>query len=169
MKHSNRRLAYSVILFLAAFVSVSTLLYAAGEHTKNEQLTHDAWRFLGAKDYDSTIRTAEECVILFQDQAVSQQNELAQQKMAVPLGKVTREEKESIFQRGLLNDVATCWFILGKAQAAVGDKEKAEKAFTKAKKLTYARCWDPKKDEFWAPSDGAKLELKKLGGESLYD
>ena len=65
--------------------------------------------------------------------------------------------------------MATCWYILGKAHAENGNKELAEKAYKKTMLLTYARCYDPSNDSFWAPSDAATVEIKKLSGKSIYD
>lgn len=160
----------TIVAILSTIATIGIIAYATGESFKNEQLTREAWRSLNAKDFEGTIKIAEECVTLFHEEALQEQKSLEEKHVPVPpKGKVTKNEKERIFSRGLLNDVATCWFILGKAHAGKSNKEKAEKAFNKALLFPYGRCFDPSNNSFWAPSDGAQVELKKLSGKSIYD
>lgn len=160
----------TLIAILGTLVSISAITYAIGGSFKNEQLTREAWKSLDAKNFDAAIKNAEECVALFQDEAIKEQKDLQDKGApAPPKGKVAKDEKEKIFNRGLLNDVATCWFILGKAHTEKGDKVKAEKAFSKTLLFPYARCYDPPNDSFWAPNDGAQVELRKISGKSIYD
>ena len=168
-KGRKMRFFVTVVAVIATLMSIGALVYATGGAFKNEQLTREAWRLLDAKDYEATITIAEECVTLFHEDALQEQKSLEQKGAFVPKGQVSKEEKEKIFKRGLLNDVATCWFILGKAHAGKGNKEKAEKAFNKALLFSYARCYDPSNSSFWVPGDGARVELKNLGGKSIYD
>jgi tetratricopeptide (TPR) repeat protein len=162
--------AITIIAILATIASIGAITYATSGSFKNEQLTREAWKLLDAKNYDGAIKKAEECVALFQDEALKEQKSLdVKGAPPPPKGKVSKNEKGMIFSRGLLNDVATCWFILGKAHTEKGDKEKAIKAFKKALLFPFARCYDPSNDFFWAPSDGAKVELKRLSGTSIYD
>jgi hypothetical protein len=166
-KKMNKAIVATAIIVTLA--SIGIVAYASGGAFKNEQLTREAWRSLEAKDYAITISKAEECITLFEDAALKEQNALEKEGVFVPIGKVNKDEKERIFKRGLLNDVATIWFILGKAHAGNGNKELAEKAFKKTLLFPHGRCYDPSNDSFWAPSDGAKVELKKLSGKSIYD
>lgn len=169
-KRGKMKTIITIVAILATIASIGIIAYATGGAFKNEQLTREAWRSLDAKDYEATIKTAEECVTLFHEEALQEQKLLEEKGVPVPpKGKVTKTEKKEIFRRGLLNDVATCWFILGKAHAGKGDKEKARKAFKKALLFPYGRCFDPSNNSFWAPSDGAKVELRKLSGKSIYD
>ncbi len=158
------------IVIVALLTSVGLITYAKGAF-KNEELTREAWKALDDKNYPLVIVKAERCVTLFHEAALAEQNKLEREKMLQPLkGRVTDIAiKKQIFKRGLLNDVSTCWFILGKAHASDGDIEKAIKSFKKAMLFTYGRCYDSKNDTFWAPSDGAKAELQILMGKSIYD
>jgi len=140
-KVSKMRTIITGLAILATVVSLAGILYAISGAFRNEQLTREAWRYLEAKDYNATIEKAEECVTLFHDEALVEQKSLRQNGgTPPPKGRVGKVEKEKIFKRGILNDVATCWFILGKAHAGKGDKEKAKKAFQKAMLLPDARC-----------------------------
>ncbi|MCP4987489.1 MAG: tetratricopeptide repeat protein [Colwellia sp.] len=168
-KGKKMKTTITIAAVIATMVSIVAIVYATGDTFKNEQLTRESWRSLEANNYEDTIVKAEECVTLFHDEALLEQQLLEKEGATVPKGRVVKEEKEKIFKKGLLNDVATCWFILGKAHAAKGNKELAEKAFKKALLFSYARCYDPSDDSFWAPSDVAKVELKKLSGKSIYD
>lgn len=71
------------------------------------------------------------------------------------------QDKQKIFANGLLNDVATCYFIKGKAAEKLVRKDDAKRAYEEAKKLTYARAWDPQ-GWFWSPSEGASDRLDAL-------
>lgn len=169
-KQKKMKTVITTIAILATLAAIFAIAYATGDSFKNEQLTREAWRALDAKKIEITIEKAEGCVTLFHDEALEEQKVLENNGAQVPpKGKVSKKEKEEIFSRGLLNDVATCWFILGKAHSEKGDKEKAEKAFNKVLLFPYARCYDPSNDSFWAPSDGATVELKKLSDKSIYD
>jgi tetratricopeptide (TPR) repeat protein len=169
-RQQKKKLIITIIAALATMTAIGAIAYATGGSFKNEQLTREAWILLEAKNFDAAIKKAEECVTLFHEEALKEQKSLEiKGDAAPPKGRVGRNEKETIFRRGLLNDVATCWFILGKAHTEKGEREKAIKSFSKVLLLPYARCYDPSNDSFWAPSDGARVELKKLSGKSIYD
>jgi hypothetical protein len=71
-------------------------------------------------------------------------------------------EKEKVFANWALNDVGTCYFILGSALEKSGDKKGAAEAYKYlTEKLPFAECWDTK-GWFWKPADAAKGKLKAL-------
>jgi hypothetical protein len=61
-----------------------------------------------------------------------------------------------ILERGLLNDVGTCWFIKGRSLEKLERRQEAIQAYRRAERYTYARTYDPSWDGFWSPSQGAK-------------
>ncbi len=79
----------------------------------------------------------------------------------VPTGAVNDEEKKRIDSHGLLNDVGACYFIKGQAAEKLGRKDEAKQAYGEAKKLTYARVWDPK-GWYWSTAEGATERLNAL-------
>ena len=123
---------------------------------KNVVLTTAAWRAFNAKDYPQAIAKAQECIDEFRGSADREQAELEKQKVPSPAkGKVTEVEKQAIFARGLLNDVGTCYFIIGRSAEYLDRKDLSREAYTHAARYTYARTWDPG-GWFWSPAEAAK-------------
>ena len=80
---------------------------------------------------------------------------------------VNTQDKEKVFANWALNDVGTCYFILGQVLEKSGDKKGAVEAYKKlTEKLPAAQCWDPK-GWFWKPADAAKGKLKALEFEAV--
>lgn len=77
-----------------------------------------------------------------------------------PLGQVPPEQRSRIFARGVLNDVAACYFTMAQALQAEGRTADAHQAYLEASKLTYARVWDPRQEIFWSPADAALGQLR---------
>jgi tetratricopeptide (TPR) repeat protein len=128
----------------------------------NVQLTNQAWDAFNKGDYERAITYAEKCITEFLGAAGRKQLQLVNDKAPLPpTGSVSKEEKKSIFANGLLNDVATCFYIKGRSAEALGHKDEAIKAYQAAAKYTYARCWDPK-GWFWSPSEGSLDRLSVL-------
>jgi hypothetical protein len=151
-----------VILVVISAAMFSVRFLTAEDQPLNVQLTTAAWRALDAHHYDAAISSAEECVTRFQHSADRQQAELEQNRTeAPPVGAVSEQEKLVLFSRGLLNDVATCFFIKGEAAQKLGRIGAAIDAYQAASKYTYARTWDPR-GWFWSPSDEARARIHRL-------
>jgi hypothetical protein len=132
--------------------------------TQNTELTNKAWDAFNKGDYDSAIGLADKCINEFLGRAMREQEDLEAKKSPLPpTGPVPDQEKQAIFARGLLNDVATCMYIKGRSLEAKGRKEEAAKVYKATAKFTYARCWDPKGGAFWSPAEGALDRLRTLG------
>jgi tetratricopeptide (TPR) repeat protein len=128
----------------------------------NTQLTDYAWNAYDKGNYEEAISYAQECIDQFMSNAEKKQLQLEKENaMLPPTGTVTEQEKQNIYALGLLNDVATCYFIKGKCEEAIGYKEDAIKSYSAASKYTYARCWDPK-GWFWSPSEAALDRLNVI-------
>jgi hypothetical protein len=72
------------------------------------------------------------------------------------------------FDRWAVNDVATAYFVKGRAAEYLLKKQKnqkykqiAQEAYQSAMKFTYARCWDPQ-GWFWSPAEAAGERLPLL-------
>ncbi len=129
---------------------------------KNEELTTDAWKHYNEGNYSLAIEKAKECIIEYQQTAKDEQQELLNNSIPEPpVGKVVEKEKQNIFKRGLLNDVATCWYIIGISDVKLHNK-KAIDAFKKVLDYPYARTYDPGWDGFWSPSEKAKEYIKSI-------
>jgi hypothetical protein len=153
----------SGIFFGRLTTTVSSDATAVVSSPLNVRLTTAAWEFFNKKDYRSAIAKAQECIIEFQGSANREQAELKGQSAPVPpTGKVSDEEKTVIFQRGLLNDVATCFFIQGRAAESLGLIEDAKRAYHQAETYPYARTWDSGGQFFWSPAQAATDRLSLL-------
>ncbi|MDA1314235.1 MAG: hypothetical protein O2968_12925 [Acidobacteria bacterium] len=169
----HRTRAFSLLgVAIAAFIGTAMIVLTdwgsptAGAASKNEELTSDAWNAFNAKDYKRAIEIADEVLGNFTLQAERDQRELETSGAPNPSTGKPRsgEEKQRTLERGLLNDVATCYFIKGQANDKLKKIDEAKKAYTSAAALTYARTWDPA-GWFWSPSQAAKDRLTLLGRE----
>jgi hypothetical protein len=130
---------------------------AAPQNTRrlppNEQGTLSAWDALTNGHPKTAIASADRVVDDFKDEAEAIQTDLrAKNAPAPPVGAVTDEkEKKVIFDRGVLNDVATCYYIKGQVLEQLKDATGAKQAYEAACRLTYARTWDPQ-GWFWDPA-----------------
>lgn len=131
-----------------------------GDHS-SQTITTKAWESLTAKKYDDTIVFAKKCIKLHEKAAVEMQKEL---KEPVPA-----DDKDAVSSKWALNDVGTCYFILGQALEKQDKKAEAMAAYKQLlKKVAFAQCWDPQ-GWFWKPADAAKKRIKVLEFEMLDD
>ena len=118
----------------------------------SETLTGKAWKALEEGDYAAVEVYTTKCITLYEPQALQQSASLTD-----------FPPKEKAFSYWALNDVATCYFILGKAQLAQGKVEDAKKSFnTIIQKFPYAQAWDPK-GWFWKVAAAASDRLATIG------
>ena len=128
-----------------------------------QELTVGAFKALEAKKYELAVSKAEEVIGEFAGIASDRQKKLENEKaQEPPIGKLTDEQKAALFQEGLLNDVAACYFIKGRALEHLRRNTEARTNYEAAAKLTYARTYSPDEDIFWSPADGAKGRLNTL-------
>ncbi len=114
-------------------------------------ITTKAWGALDGKNYPAVTAYTNKCIDMFKAQAVQMQGTL---KEPAP--------KEKANDYWALNDVGTCYFILGKALDDQGDKKGAIAAYKfLADNLSFAQCWDTK-GWFWKPADAARKRLAEL-------
>jgi hypothetical protein len=150
-----------LVTILVVLVSIHVWGQADKPKPLNEKATSAAWDALNASKYEAAITNANLCIDEFRGQATRLQEKLQNGKADLPTGAVSDDVKKKIFENGLLNDVAACYFIQGKAAEKLGRIDDAKKAYIEAKKLTYARVWDPQ-GWFWSPAEGAGDRLDAL-------
>jgi tetratricopeptide (TPR) repeat protein len=121
-------------------------------------LTNAAWGALGNREYQRAVDLARQCISLFENQAIQQQQALS---AAPPNGVVSEADKQRIFANWALNDVATSYFILGQALEQLNRINEAKEAYRGALRFPYARTWDPK-GWFWSPAEAAAKRLTEL-------
>jgi hypothetical protein len=153
------KLGMNVFTFLILFATAGIC---------QEQCLLDAWVALDVKKFDSAITHADKCINEFGKIALKMQKRLVENGIpAPPTGKVSDEEKNAIFARGILNDVSAAYLVKGEAAEKLYNKEKeknsrykaiANEAYKKAIELEYGRVWDPK-GWFWSPSEAADLRI----------
>jgi tetratricopeptide (TPR) repeat protein len=164
-KHMKRYKIYSIISALILIFVSAVIFSVRATQTPlalNAELTEAAWDAYNKGNYEQAISTAQKCINEFKGSADREQNELASSKTPLPpKGSVSEEVKKSIWARGLLNDVATCYFIKGRSEEYLGRLDEAKKSYQEASKYTYSRCWDPK-GWFWSPAEAAQDRLTIL-------
>lgn len=127
-----------------------------GDHSSST-LTTKAWDAFGAKSHKSATVYANKCIELYREKALAMQKGLT----SAPT------EKEAIARNWALNDVGTCYYILGQVHEAQGRKKEAITAYqTLVKELPLAHCWDTK-GWYWKPADPARERIKALEFETL--
>lgn len=143
-------------IFTVRVVGETTESRPVTQQPLNVKLTTAAWTAFNKKDYRAAIEKATECVNEFQGAANREQAELkGQGAPQPPEGEASVEEQTVIFARGLLNDVATCFYIQGRSAEYLGLIEDAKRAYQQASTYTYARTWDPSGEFFWSPAQAA--------------
>ena len=144
---------------------------ASASSTVDEQCLKKAWSAYNGAKYESAIKYAEQCIDSFGKAADRAQEKLDSEKEPLPpTGAVDDSEKNAIFKRGLLNDVATAYFIKGRSAEYLWQargprfeeyKDMAKEAYEATCRYKHARTWDPK-GWFWSPCEAAsdRLPLK---------
>lgn len=157
------------IVLCIVFVSIGFAILGVNATTEplppNVRLTNAAWKAYDNGEYRQAIKKAEECIDEFQPSALREQKELERNNTVLPpVGKVGEAVKNVILNRGLLNDVATCWFIKGQSLERLGTIQEAIQAYSKAVRYTHARTYDPSWSGFWSPSQTASDRISYLKG-----
>ena len=153
------------ILIILSIISFS-FIAQSGQEYRNVILTGNAWKEFNNKEYENAIEIAKDCILEFQGDASTEQERLEKTNAPLPPeGKTTEKEKSIILNRGLLNDVAACWYIIAVSEMKLGNKDKAISAFNKLKKYSYSRVYDPSYDGFWSPANKADSYIKSLADE----
>lgn len=122
-------------------------------------MTGKAWQAYGANSYDTAIAYAQKCIDTFKQQALDQQKTLT--------APVDASNKDAVFAEWALNDVGTCYYIMGQAYEKKGDNKNAAAAYTYlVQNLPFTQCYDPK-GWFWKPAEAAKERIKALEFDSM--
>ena len=128
----------------------------------NEQLTTCGWDKFNSRDFEEAIAIAEECIDTFDAQAHREQEEFtASGKPPPPVGAVGEDVKNAILSRGVLNDVATCYYIKGQATEGLDRINQALLAYRGAERFPDARTYDPR-GWFWSPAEAATDRIARL-------
>ncbi len=125
--------------------------------SSSSALTTKAWQALSIKNIDMVKGYADKVISLYESKA---------KEMQASLKEYAWESKEKIFSYWALNDVGTCYFILGEVFRLNNRKTEALEAYKKlVNEFSYAQCWDPQ-GWFWKPAEAAQqkiIELEAMG------
>ena len=156
---------------LRAAMSIALALLFAVVLRAEEECLKNAWRAFNRSDYKGAIKFADECIENFGKAADRMQEKLRNDKEPPPpTGPVSDADKNKIFKRGSLNDVATAYFIKGRSAESLyrkgGSKdhtykEMAENAYKAACRYKHALTWDPN-GWFWSPCEAATDRLSSM-------
>ena len=128
--------------------------YDFGDYT-SQTLTTKAWEALTAGDHKGVEIYTKKCFELYEAEAKKQQASLTE-----------FSPKEKTFDYWALNDVGTCYFILGESLLALKNYQDAKAAFDRVvNDFGFAQCWDPK-GWFWKVAVGARGKLNKIMAEA---
>ena len=116
------------------------------------------WEALGEGKYKDAVKLTEKCVELYEEKAQEMQASLS----AKPSADVVNDY-------WALNDVGTCYFVMGEALVKLGRKSEALVAYKEVRDdLYYAQAWDPK-GWHWSPSDAAYPKVQMLESQQKVD
>ncbi len=130
-----------------------------GDYTSST-LVKQAWAALAANDLKAVQAYVNKAAELYGDKA---------KEMQAGLKDYATGSNDAIFKYWALNDVATGYFILGKAYQSANMKDKAKEAYTTLiNNYSFGQAWDPK-GWFWKPADGAKEQLDMMAAGTNWD
>ncbi|MGB5336753.1 MAG: hypothetical protein WBN07_14110 [Woeseiaceae bacterium] len=116
------------------------------------------WEALGEGKYDDAVKLTEKCIELYEEQAQAMQASLDEKPSA-----------DVVNDYWALNDVGTCYFIMGEALVKLSKKAEALLAYkTVRDELYYAQAWDTK-GWHWSPADAAYPKVQMLESQQKVD
>ncbi len=114
-------------------------------------------------EYDQAITKANDCIEKFKSGADSLQASLeTEQRPMYPTGTIVGSQRQEVFDNGMLNAVAGCYWIKARSYHAKGNLEQAKETYLITTQYTYARIYDPAGDFFWSPADDAGQRVKQI-------
>jgi hypothetical protein len=147
----------------AAATSGATPTAAPASVPYDDILVAGAWTALADGDYTMTVSITNECIDLFESAALHMQEEFTESgNLSPPLDQVSEEARADIFSRGVLNNVAACYYIQGLAAEGLKDNAQARAAYAGTLQFPDARVYDMETNCFWSPAQAAEEPLARL-------
>ncbi|WP_458789433.1 hypothetical protein [Adonisia turfae] len=116
--------------------------------------------------HEIAIVQADLCISNFEGDALRRQKAFTESgEPSPPTQPQTDTEKQEVFARGPLNDVAGCYFMKGEALTALSENAKAREAYIGAEQFPAARIWS-EDGFFWEPAQAASDRLAQLNESS---
>jgi hypothetical protein len=170
--HFRAQMWLPTVLLLATLGVTSSL--NSDNDDSSEACTKEAWAAYKKKNYAGAAEKAQGCIYFFQGKANAEEKLLEESKQTPPpTGEVVDPNvKQTIFKRGQLNDVATCYVIKGRSYEHIFLSSKESKAkddaiaaYRAGCKYKFARAFDPDKQSFWSPAEESLYGLERLGSQ----
>jgi hypothetical protein len=156
-----------LLMALSEACHTSPLASMSTERSGDDLLTTQAWTALNQSEYVLAITITNECINGFENVALQLQREFTESgSPPPPIGQASEEAKWEIFARGVLNNVAACYYIQGLAEENLGRIAQARSAYRSVLRFPDARAYDPKDGSFWSPAQVAAEWLAKPQGGS---
>ncbi|MCK5707259.1 MAG: tetratricopeptide repeat protein [Candidatus Aureabacteria bacterium] len=116
-----------------------------GDYT-SQTLTAKAWESFNTGEYDLSLVYCRKCIQLYKESAKKMQSQLKQYA-----------KTNKSFDYWALNDVGTCYFIMGEAYRFKREFKKSLKAYQRLiDNFNSAQCWSPNGSFFWSPAKQAE-------------
>lgn len=122
------------------------------EDYTSETLTTKSWKSLRDKDFRGMEIYANKCIYLYTKKA---------EKMQLNIKGFSKNKKQ-VSQSWALNDVATCYFLMGEKYLLEGKGDLAKQMYQRATELGFALCWDPQ-GWYWKVGEVAKDRIDFYG------
>src|SRR5579884_448347 len=183
-QHLFALLSVWVFLVSACLLGMPGYGQSAQKLPYNVAQTNQAWDGVNNHDWKGEVQHADLVINHFSKLADGLHDMLAakikrHEAETPPTGVPTPKQKAATFKYGLMNDVATCYYIKAKSLFALYLQRKREhadeselaslrkdlkNAYDSCLKYPLARCWDPQ-GWFWSPAIAVRedVDLKKVG------
>jgi hypothetical protein len=164
---------------LGAVVLVGAGLSTLGQNgNTSEDYVKQAWELYNKENYSGAIDKAQNCIYYFQGKANDEEKSLADNHEAIPpTGDVDATQKQKIVKRGQLNDVATCYWIVGSShehlylgknkkdskEKDAKERDAAVEAYKAGCKYKYARTLNKDQQSVWSPAQESRYGAERLG------
>lgn len=117
-----------------------------------------SWDALGEGRYEDAVKYTEKCAELYEEKARKMQASLS-----------SKPSSDVVNDYWALNDVGTCYFIMGEALMKLKRNTEALAALKIVRDdLYYSQAWDPK-GWHWSPSDAAYPKIEMLEAKMKTD
>lgn len=166
--HFIRELTSLCVFILPAYIIASLF---SPEATAQQRCLQLAWSTYNAGQYQATIEHTNVCIQRFSEPARHIQCATQEGDWVPPIGApVDEAEQKRTFELGLLNDVATSYFLRGMSAELLWDRNKADSSLKSmalesyrsvCELYPYGRAWDPQ-GWFWSPCQSSCYESQLL-------
>jgi tetratricopeptide (TPR) repeat protein len=149
-------------------LTILSSLAVAENLPPNVVITNAAWEDYNQGRYQQAIENAETCISDYEPDAIDEQRNLESQNIPMPpmngpSKNISEQARDEILARGLLNDVATCWFIKARSLDKLKQNDQAFLSYCNTMKYTYARTYDLTWEGFWSPAEKARRRVSHIG------